>query len=356
MKRIPIAAIICLAFVLGIYAQDTSVNVNTITAPKLTSLPTIDGDLSDAAWANIAWTPVTGDGDSPAATDPGDLDIKMKVGWDDVSNAIYLAVNVIDESFVNVVGFGSSLGEGGYNNERLEVILDGSNSGSADSTTTSGYHQQYCFDFPNNVDGYDPANSNVGYFDSAKIPVSTTFIKVPVIEHVEGTLAVNRTCVDVDQTDIFKQLNVADDYCQSAAQIRVTNSTAKEWFLAPVEFNWEVKIVVFNFLMNNTQATALGTEPLYDSAEWMIDPVNIKNGWIGVFKDAANELKKLKLNDVVGFNLQQNDGDVCEDGVTVARNHQTCTAGYANTWNSSAQLTGLIIGPAAAAVADWYLQ
>lgn len=355
MKRIPSVVIICLTLVSGIYAQDTSVNINTLTAPKLTSVPTIDGDLSDSAWAKIDWIPVTGDGDSPAATDPGDLDIKMKVGWDDTSNALYFAVNVIDESFVDIWGFGSSLNEGGYNNERLEIILDGSNSGSADSSTTSGYHQQYCFDFPNNFDGNDPANNNVGYFDSAKIPVSTTFIKTPVYEHIEGTLQVNRTCVDFDQTDLFKQLNVADDYCQSAAQIRVTDPAAKEWFLAPVEFNWEVKIVVFNFLMNNTQATAMGTEPLYDS-EWMIDPVNIKNGWIGVFKDPANELKKLKLNDVIGFCLQQNDGDVCDDGATVAREHQTNTTGLSGDWNSSEHLTGLILGPPPASVADWYLR
>jgi len=350
MKRTFISAFICFAFVFGAYAQDTSVNVNTITAPKLTSLPKIDGDLSDAAWANLTWIPVTGDGDSPAATDPGDLDIKMKVGWDDATNALYFAVNVIDESFVDIWGFGSSLNEGGYNDERMEIILDGSNSGDAASSTTSGYHQQYTYDFPTNYDPNDPANLFVGYFDAANIPVSTSFIKVPVFEHVEGTVGVNRTCIDPDQKDLFKQLNVNDAYDESAAQIRVTNSSATKWLLAPVEFNWEVKIVVFNFLNNPT------LEPSYD-ATWLTDPANIKDGWSSIFKDPLNEVKKLKLNDVVGLCLQQNDGDViADDGVTVAREHQTNTSGQAGDWNSSEHLTGLILGPAPAAVADWYLQ
>src|SRR3990172_8700969 len=80
-----------------VFAQDTSVNVNTITAPQLASPPVIDGDLSDAAWANVPDVIVNGSGDSPAPTQPGDLDIVMKVAWDDETNALYFAFNIHDD-------------------------------------------------------------------------------------------------------------------------------------------------------------------------------------------------------------------------------------------------------------------
>ena len=110
----------------------------------------------------------------------------LKVAWDDQTNALYLAVNVKDEAFINIQGLGSSAGGNGWQNERLEVILDGSNSGDPASTTTTGFHQQYIFDMPNNWDPNDPAASQYGSFDQpGGIPPSTSFVQVPTYERIE---------------------------------------------------------------------------------------------------------------------------------------------------------------------------
>ena len=59
------------AMTFAAYGQDTSVNVNTIVAPELASAPTIDGNLDEEAWGPVPAIPLTGSGDDPAATTPG---------------------------------------------------------------------------------------------------------------------------------------------------------------------------------------------------------------------------------------------------------------------------------------------
>lgn len=321
-------------------------NVNTFTIPELPSVPIIDGDLSDAVWANVPVIPMDKDGDSPAATPgKGELDIVLKVAWDDETNALFFGLNVIDDAWVSVRGMGSSAGNDGYNSERLEIILDGTNSGSADSTTTSGYHQQYCFDMPNTWDPWEPTNDIktkkfltefVGYFsaDQGGVQPSTTFIDAPVFERIQGTL-------DLDNT--HSPWDVADEFCQSAAKIRVTKSGLTSWVESPVEFNWEVKIVPFAYLMTPSN---LG----YDIA----DPANIANGWVDLFKDAAQEKVDMKEGVIIGFTAQQNDVDIWDQAP--ARIHQTNTVGFSATWNSSENLSGLILGAKATTVPNWELQ
>ncbi len=130
------------------YGQNTSVNVNTLTAPELSSLPVIDGDLSDAAWANVPQVTVNGNGDSPAPTTVGDLDITMKVAWDDETNALYFAFNIIDDFFINTAGRGASVSGDGWRNERMELIVNGRNTGNASHGENSEFHTQYTFRSP----------------------------------------------------------------------------------------------------------------------------------------------------------------------------------------------------------------
>lgn len=344
-KKFGLFMVVISAAVLYMPSITSAGNVNTFTIPELATVPVIDGDLSDACWANVPAIPMDKDGDSPAATPgAGDLDIVLKVAWDDESNALFCAINVIDDSFVSVRGMGSLEGTDGYNSERLEVIIDGSNSGSADSTTTSGYHQQYCFDLPNTYDAWDTTNDiakkkfvteNVGYFsDLGGVKPSSTFISSPVFERIQGTL-------DLDNT--HAPWDVADEFCQSAAKIRVTDSSVTKWAEAPVEINWEVKIVPFSYLMT---ASDLG----FDIA----DPVNIANGWVDLFKDAVQEKVDMKEGVIIGFCPQQNDADVWD--AAPARNHQTNTVGFDATWNSSENLSGLILGAKATTVSNWELQ
>ena len=93
MKQIVIAVlIVCVGAMWGA-AQDTTVNVNSYTIPELPGAPVIDGDLSDAVWANVPAIPMDKDGDSPAAAPgTGDLDIVLKIAWDDETNALYFAI------------------------------------------------------------------------------------------------------------------------------------------------------------------------------------------------------------------------------------------------------------------------
>jgi len=346
MKQIVIAVlIVCVGAMWGA-AQDTTVNVNSYTIPELPGAPVIDGDLSDAVWANVPAIPMDKDGDSPAAAPgTGDLDIVLKIAWDDETNALYFAVNTKDESFVQVRGFGSSLGTDGYQGERLEIIIDGTNSGDANSTTTSGYHQQYVFDIPYTYDPWGASNDiakkvfipgELGYFnkDEGGIAPSTSFVKVPVFERIEGSMQF---------TDNETPWDIADDYLQSACQVRVTDPNATTWIEAPVEINWEVKLVPFEYLM---PATDLGYD--FTAAE------EINAGWLSFFKDPAHIPLDLKEKIVIGCVPQQNDADVWAEAP--AREHQTNTSGIAGNWNSSERLSGLILGAKSAAVTDWSLQ
>lgn len=303
-------------------AQDTSVNVNTITAPELSVVPVIDGDLSDAAWANVPEIVVNGSGDDPAPTTPGDLDIVMKAAWDKETNAVYFAFTVTDDVFVDVEGKGSSVGDSGWHNERLEFIVNAMNTGLASDGENSAFHTQYIFDIPNTVD--DAPGGLVG------VPVSTDFTQVPVFEGIDGSIQVPQY-----------PFNLSDDYVESAAMIRTTDPSATEWAKAPVVFTWEIKLVLFDEMYS---ASAFG----YD----LNDPVGLEEGFKEFFEDPGNVLKVLAENDVIGISPQQNDTDTYTMPAT--REHQVNTTNVAGNWDSSADLTGLILGPTIPArIEDW---
>ena len=305
-----------------VFAQDTSVNVNTITAPELPLVPVIDGDLSDAAWANIPVTTVNGSGDDPAPKTPGDLDFTMKAAWDKETNAVYFAITIVDDVFVNVEGQGSTVGNSGWHNERLEFIINAQNTGQASHGESSQFHTQYIFDLPNTL--ADAPNGLVG------IPVSTTFTKVPVFEGIDGSIQVPQY-----------PFNLSDDFIESAAMIRTTDPAATAWAESPVEFTWEIKLVLH--------------EELYSASEFgydLNDPVGLEEGFKEFFNDIGNVIKVLKEGDVIGISPQQNDTDVYATPAT--RQHQVNTTNVAGNWDSSAQLTGLILGPTASThIMDW---
>ncbi len=347
MKKVVFIFVLVCAGALLCSAQDVSVNVNSFTIPELSEVPVIDGDLSDAMWAGVPAIPMNLDGDSPAAAPgSGDLDIVLKIAWDDETNALYFALNVIDDALVCTRGLGSSLGTDGYNNERLEIVIDGTNTGDSASTTTSGMHQQYVLDLPNSWDPWDEANDieagvlfdgSVGYFytEGGGIAPSTEFVPVPVFERIEGSLGLDGT---------HAPWNIADDYFASAAQIRITQPDVTEWAGAPVEYNWEVKIVPYGYLMPNAD---LGVD--------LLAPENIANGWLEYWEDPVHEQLDMEVNTVIGFTVQQNDADIWGDAPS--REHQTNTTGHDANWNSSEFLSALIMGAkSSTAVSNWELQ
>ncbi len=311
MNKLFAVGLVSLVFVFGAYAQDTSVNVNTLEAPELASVPTIDGDLSDPAWADIPEIIVNGSGDSPAPTTEGDLDIVMKVAWDDETNALYFAFNIKDDVFINLQGLGSSQGGSGWQNERMELILNGLNTGDASHGENSDFHTQYIFDIPNTADDEPNGIGN--------IPISTEFISVPVFEGIDGSIQAPGL-----------PFNLNDGYVESAAMIRVTDPNVDGWLEAPVEWNLELKIVVYNEQLSNS---VVGVD--------VNDAVNQENGFLAFFEDDLHIIRDLELNDVIGISPQQNDADVL--GASVEREHQVNTTNRSGNWDSSAELTGLIL-------------
>lgn len=307
----------------AVWAQDTSVNVNTLTAPELPELPVIDGDLSDGVWANVSEVVVDGDGDDPAPTTPGDLDIVMKVAWDEESNAVLFGFSVVDDVFVNVLGRGASLGQGGHNNERMELIINAANTGDAGHGEDSDYHTQYIFDIPNT---WDPQPGGIN-----DLPVSTDFVQVPVFEGVDGSIHGSTYPYNFDDT-----------YIESAAQIRVTDPNATEWLESPVEWTWEFKIVLYDEFFSTG---AIG----YDTN----DTVEIESGYKAFFEDPVHIIHDLEVNDVIGISPQQNDSDIFAQ--SPSREHQVNTTNVAGNWNSSADLTGLILAAQSASISDWEL-
>lgn len=333
-------------FACGAIAQSTDVNVNVFEIPELSSLPVIDGDLSDAVWDSVPVIPMNMDGDSPAAEDgTGDLDITLKVAWDDETNALYFHVNVIDDAFVMTNGRGSSAGDGGWQNERLEIIIDGLNTGDSASSNTTPFHHQYVFDMPNTWDPWSPDNDiengvfidqAVGLFNNEDggIDPTTDFVSVPVFERVEGALNV---------VNAHAPWNVSDNYLESAAQIRVTDGSVTDWIEAPVEYNFEIKLVAFEELW---PAADLGYE--------IDNPDNIAAGWESFFTDEIHIVKDLEVDGVIGFSAQMNDADIWTDAP--AREHQTNTTGVAGNWNSSESLSALFLVAGGSSVPDWSLQ
>ncbi len=332
-------------FACAAMAQDTSVNVNAFEIPELSTVPVIDGDLSDDVWTSVPTIPMNMDGDSPAAEDgAGDLDITLKVAWDDETNALYFSVNVIDDAFVMTNGRGSSAGDGGWRNERLEIIIDGLNTGDAGSTNTTPFHHQYVFDMPNTWDPWAEDNDiengvffdqEIGYFNNADggIDPSADFVMAPVFERVEGALNV---------TNAHAPWNVSDNFLESAAMIRVTDPSVTEWIEAPVEYNFEIKLVAFDELW---PAADLGYE--------IDNPDNVAAGWDSFFTDEIHIVKDLEVNGVIGFSPQMNDADLWDLAPT--REHQTNTTGVAGNWNSSESLSALVL-VGGSSVPDWALQ
>ncbi len=321
MKSISIVALfVCVMAVSG-FAQDTSVNINTLEAQKLSTVPTIDGDLSDPAWANIPEIVVNGSGDDSAPSEAGDLDITMKVAWDDETNALYFAFNVKDDYFLNLLGIGSSQGGSGWQNERLELITNGANTGDPSHGENSEFHTQYIFDIPNTID--DAPNG------LANIPFSTEFISVPVFEGIDGSIQASEL-----------PYNLSDDYIESAAMIRVTDPGADGWLEVPVEWNWEIKVVIFEEMHSNS---VVGVDTS--------DPAMVAEGYKEFFEEGMNVVKDLALNDVIGISPQQNDADEFGGG----REHQVNTTNRDGNWDSSEFLTGLILVEGTTGIQNWEL-
>ena len=334
MKKIWAVTVVVLALAVApAFAQepDTSYNFGVFTIPEIPEAPVIDGDLSDSVWANVPEFPVMENGDNDAPTEEGDLDVVAKVAWHDATNALYFGISVVDESYCNVNGLGASTNGEGWHNERVEIIIDGINSGEAGDLLQSGYHQQYTFDMPNI---WDNDNPDGGEYGMADVPVSTSFIPVKVYERISSA-------VEPPHPDGYP-FDLSDDYVQSAARLRATEERP-DWIEAPVEFVWEIKLVIFEELLPNS---VIGMD--------FEDPANIANGFNDYFADPDQIVKDLEVNQAIGFTIQQNDGDIFAESPT--REHQNNTTGFSGNWNSSENLSALILGAPVSDIGDWSLR
>ena len=92
--------------------------------------------------------------------------------------------------------------------------------------------------------------------------------------------------------------NISDSFLESAVQFRATDPNAAEWIEASVEYNWEIKLVPFEYLEG---ASNLG----YD----LDDPANISTGYQDFWEMEDHVVVDLEANKVIGFTAQQNDAD-----------------------------------------------
>lgn len=107
MKKVLVMALAAMLCVAGVASADWPSNpagTVKLEIPELSAVPTIDGDLSDAAWSAVDWTvhnstKVGGD-TSPGASD---LTVRYKVGWVNAGGNDWLAWGVerVDDRLVD---------------------------------------------------------------------------------------------------------------------------------------------------------------------------------------------------------------------------------------------------------------
>jgi hypothetical protein len=289
-----------------VHAQDTSVNVDSFEARELSTVPRIDGDLSEPAWDNISEIPVSREGAGPGSlpAEAGDWDITMKAAWNEETNALYFGFHVIDDIYVKITGQGSIESPGSWQSESLELVINAENTGLEEDGEISPYHVQYVFEFPTTR---IPSPAGV-----ADIPVSMEFISMPVFEKIDGRFSPGPGSL----------YNLDDNYVQSAGRIRVTEDPGANatWGSGlSVEFFWEIKIVPMS---------QLGTLS---------------------FTEEASRVKELQPFDVIGIDPGFNDSDIFLPN----RDHRVNLSGFPDSWNSSEHLVGMILMPSETRVRDW---
>ena len=126
--NLKIIVLLFIFFTISVLARSPQMRVqdDTVKAPNVLSIPTIDGQGDDACWGDVQWQEIDqvwmpSDGSVPTDDYTG----QYKLVWSEADNLLYFLVQVDDDVFVD----GYVSGGGYYNYDIVEVIIDEDRSG-----------------------------------------------------------------------------------------------------------------------------------------------------------------------------------------------------------------------------------
>ena len=136
-------------------------------------IPVIDGDLSDWGWVPeryIIRTDQMEDALGGEMPGPDDLDCRIIVGWNEMTNLLYIAVSVKDD----IHNADSSEPLEQYKDDGIEIYLDGNNNGYQGEDDLYGIESQnFGFSVPHAWGGF--VLWTRGYYDPVGWPVDSPF-------------------------------------------------------------------------------------------------------------------------------------------------------------------------------------
>jgi hypothetical protein len=126
-------------------ASNTRFQDDTVKAPNVGSIPTIDGLGDDTCWQNVhwqtidqVWIPYGG------SVEPDDYTGRYKVVWSSTENVLYFLVEIIDDVFVDGYVYPN---DGYYNYDIVEVFIDEDKSGGMHRIDQGGENAENAFTY-----------------------------------------------------------------------------------------------------------------------------------------------------------------------------------------------------------------
>jgi len=147
-------------FTISVMAQSPEMRVqdDTVKAPNVENIPTIDGQSDDACWGDVEWQEIDQVwipwGGSVGADD---YTGQYKLVWSSTENVLYLMVQVNDDVFVDGYVFGPG---DYYQYDIAEVFIDEDKSGGVHNYEGSGVNAENAFAYHIVVDAPEDGEVN----------------------------------------------------------------------------------------------------------------------------------------------------------------------------------------------------
>ena len=150
--KFEIAFFIFIFFTISAMSQDARLRTqdDTVRAPNVGNIPTIDGHSNDSCWGAVEWQEIDQvwipwNGSVGASDYTG----QYKVVWSDAENVLYFVVEVTDDVFID----GYVFPNGGYHNfDVVELFIDEDKSGGLHQIDGSGQNAENAFAYHIMVD------------------------------------------------------------------------------------------------------------------------------------------------------------------------------------------------------------
>jgi hypothetical protein len=132
---------------------------DTVRAPNVATVPTIDGQSDDSCWGVVNWQAIDQVwipwGDTTVAAD--DYTGHYKVAWSDAQNVLYFLVEITDDAFVDGYVFGPG---DYYQYDIVEVFIDEDKSGGIHNYEVGGANAENAFAYHIVVDAPEDGEVN----------------------------------------------------------------------------------------------------------------------------------------------------------------------------------------------------